>query len=273
VNAGQQSVVSLAEIVNAYGYSRQSYYQRLQRDGQRRGEESVILEAVQRARAQLPQTGARKLQHHLKREGIEVGRDRLLRVLKAHGMLIAPKKSYRKTTDSTHGFKVYGNLVKDKTLTGPQQVIVSDITYIHTLEGFCYLSLLMDLYSRKVVGYHLSRSLSVEGSLQALRMAVRGLPKGVIHHSDRGVQYCCKAYTKLLKKRRMQISMTEKDHVYENANAERLNGILKHELMLGGTLPSVAVAKKLVKSSIDLYNNQRLHTALNYRTPSEAHAA
>jgi putative transposase len=130
----------------------------------------------------------------------------------------------------------------------------------------------MDLYSRKVLGYHLSRSLPVEGSLRALRMAVRGLPRGVIHHSDRGVQYCCKAYKKLLKHRRMVISMTEKDHVYENANAERLNGIMKHELMLGGTLPSVAVAKQLLKSSIELYNNKRLHTALNYRTPSEVHA-
>lgn len=268
-----QCSVGLGEVVKAYGYSRQGYYKRMQREGHRREQESIILEAVQRERSQLPQTGARKLQQHLKRQGIEVGRDRLLRVLKTHGLLIARKKSYRKTTDSTHSFKVYGNLVKSHELSGPQQVIVSDITYIHTLEGYCYLSLLMDLYSRKILGYYLSRSLSVEGSLRALRMAVRGLPRGVIHHSDRGVQYCCKAYTKLLKSRRMPISMTEKDHVYENANAERLNGILKHELMLGGTLPSVAVAKKLVKSSIELYNNKRLHTALNYRTPSEVHAA
>lgn len=264
--------VGLAEIVNAYGYSRQSYYKRLLRDRQRQEEESIILEAVRRTRSLLPQTGGRKLQQHLKRQGIDVGRDRLLGILKAHGLLIARKKSYRKTTDSTHGLKVYRNLVKSHELSGPKQVIVSDITYIHTFEGYCYLSLLMDLYSRKVLGYHLSRSLSVEGSLRALRMAVRGLPKGVIHHSDRGVQYCCKEYKMVLKRKQMKISMTEKAHVYENANAERLNGILKHELMLGGTLPSVAIAKKLVKSSIDLYNNQRLHTALNYRTPSEVDA-
>jgi putative transposase len=215
------------------------------------------------------------LQQHLKREGLEVGRDRLMRLLKEHGLLIPRKKNYRRTTDSRHGFKVYRNLVMDKELTGPNQVMVSDITYIHTLEGYCYLSLLMDLYSRKILGYHLSRSLSVEGSLKALRMAIRGLkaPKGVIHHSDRGVQYCSRMYTKVLKKKQMLISMTEKDHVYENANAERLNGILKHELMLGGTLPSVSAVRKLVSDAIDLYNNKRLHTALHYRTPCEVHAA
>lgn len=189
--------------------------------------------------------------------------------------MIPRKKNYRRTTDSGHGFRVYRNLVKAKELTEPNQVLVSDITYIHTLDGYCYLSLLMDLYSRKILGYHLSRSLSVEGSLQALRMAIRGLktPKGVIHHSDRGVQYCSKMYTETLKKHQMLISMTEKDHVYENANAERLNGILKSELMLGGTLPSASIVKRLVSDAIDLYNNKRLHTALNYRTPSEVHAA
>lgn len=267
--------MGLGQITQAFGYSRQGYYKRLRHEARQRDEEALILEAVRRERQQLPRTGGRKLQHHLKRQGLEVGRDRLLRLLKEHGLLIPRKKNYRRTTDSRHGFKVYRNLVKDKELTGPNQVIVSDITSIHTLEGFCYLSLLMDLFSRKVLGYHLSRSLSVEGSLQALRMAIRELkvPKGVIHHSDRGVQYCSKVYTKLLKKKRMLMSMTEKDHVYENANAERLNGILKHELMLDGTLPSVSAAKKLVSNAIDLYNNKRLHTALNYRTPSEVHAA
>ncbi len=265
----------MKEIANAYGYSRQGYYKRLRYEVRRQKEDAGVLEAVKREREQLPRTGGRKLQHNLQSQGIVVGRDRLLSLLRQNDMLITRKKNYRKTTNSNHGFQVYRNLAKSKELTGPNQVLVSDITYIHTLEGYCYLSLLMDLFSRKVMGYHLSRSLSVEGSLQALRRAIRSLKqtKGVIHHSDRGIQYCCKDYTKLLKRRKMQISMTEKDHVYENANAERLNGILKQELMLGGTFPSLSVAKAVVRNAIDLYNNKRLHTALNFRTPAEVHAA
>ena len=153
--------------------------------------------------------------------------------------------------------------------------MVTDITYLRTLEGFCYLSLLMDLYSRKVIGYHVSKSLAVEGSVKALRMALRGIEasKGMIHHSDRGIQYCSKAYSGLLRTRGVSISMTEEDHVYENANAERLNGILKQELGLGSVMQSFNVAKKLVREAIDLYNNKRLHLALNYRTPAEVHTA
>jgi putative transposase len=270
-----QKVSHMEEIANAYGYSRQGYYKRLRYEVRRQKEETGILEAVRKEREQLPRTGGRKLQHNLQGKGIVVGRDRLLSLLRQNDLLITRKKNYRKTTNSNHGFQVYRNLVKDKELTAPNQVLVSDITYIHTLEGYCYLTLLMDLFSRKVTGYHLSRSLSVEGSLRALRIAIRSLKhtKGVIHHSDRGVQYCCKDYTKLLKRRKMQISMTEKDHVYENANAERLNGILKQELMLGGTLPSLSVAKAVVRNAIELYNNKRLHTALNFRTPAEVHAA
>ena len=247
----------------------------MKHEAKQREEEAVIMEAIVKIRQLLPQTGGRKLQHHLQREGIEVGRDRLLRLLKEKGLVIVQKKNYRKTTESRHGMRVYRNLVKGANPTAPNQVMVSDITYISTLEGYCYLSLLMDLFSRKIIGYHLSKSLAVEGSMEALWMALRGLnhPKDVIHHSDRGVQYCCKDYITILKKKKMRISMTEQDHVYENANAERLNGILKHELMLGGTLPSRAVAQKLVKNSIDLYNNKRLHMALNYRTPNEVHLA
>ena len=265
----------LGALCRELGYSRQSYYRAKEREQHRAAEESAVLAGVKAVRQVLPETGGRKLQEHLRQTGILIGRDRLLRILKHNDLLVRRKKNYRRTTNSTHGFRVYRNLVKRHRPTRPNEVMVTDITYLRTLEGFCYLSLLMDLYSRKVVGYHVSKSLAVEGNLKALRMALRSIkqPKGMIHHSDRGIQYCSKAYSGLLRNRGVSISMTEEAHVYENANAERLNGILKQELGLGGTMASFRVAKELVREAIELYNNKRLHLALNYRTPAEVHAA
>ena len=160
-------------------------------------------------------------------------------------------------------------------LTAPNQVYVADITYIRTLQGFCYLALLTDAYSRKIVGYNVSRSLSIEGSLASLKMAIRqsGNLTGLIHHSDRGVQYCSYEYTKLLKKNNIRISMTEQNHVYENALAERVNGILKDEFLLGETLQSYQVARKMARQAIDIYNNERPHLSINYEKPAQRHAA
>ena len=265
----------LGALCRELGYSRQSYYQAKAREQERALEESAVLTGVRVVRELLPETGGRKLQKHLRQTGILIGRDRLLRILKHNDLLVRRKKRYHRTTNSQHGFRVYRNLVKASKPERPNEVMVTDITYLETLEGFCYLSLLMDLYSRKVTGYHVSKSLAVEGSLKALRMALRSVKqsRGMIHHSDRGIQYCSKAYSGLLRTRGVSISMTEEDHVYENANAERLNGILKQELGLGGVMRSFNVAKKLVREAIDLYNNKRLHLALNYRTPAEVHAA
>ncbi len=265
----------LCALCRELGYSRQSYYKAKARDQERALEESAVLTRVRAVRELLPETGGRKLQKHLRQAGILIGRDRLLRILKHNVLLVSRKKNYRRTTNSNHGFRVYRNLIKKGKPEGPNEVVVTDITYLRTLEGFCYLSLLMDLYSRKVIGYHVSKSLAVEGSVKALRMALQNLKqsKGMIHHSDRGIQYCSKEYSGLLRSRGVRISMTEEEHVYENANAERLNGILKQELGLGGTMASFKVAKELVREAIELYNNKRLHLALNYRTPAEVHAA
>jgi transposase InsO family protein len=171
--------------------------------------------------------------------------------------------------------KKYRNKVKDLVVTGPEQVYVSDITYIATREGFCYLSLITDRHSRRIMGWDLSQSLAIEGSLRALTMALRGTRKtsGLIHHSDRGIQYCSKAYVELLQKHGAEISMTEENHVYENALAERVNGILKDEFLLGEVLGSYADAKKMVAEAIETYNNVRLHMAIGYMTPAEKHAA
>jgi len=177
------------------------------------------------------------------------------------------------TTQSGHRFKKYPNLIKSLSLHAPNRVYVSDITYIRTLEGFCYLSLITDKYSRKIVGYALSMSLSIEGCLEALRMALKDLNKTeqLIHHSDRGIQYCSKDYVDLLSENNVRISMTEENHVYENSLAERVNGILKDEFMLGETLQSYSVAKRLVDDSIKIYNEERYHMALNLKTPDEVH--
>ncbi len=226
-----------------------------------------------------PKLGGRKLYRLLKPLMIDVkiamGRDRFFDFLRANQLLIERRRRYVKTTDSRHGFRKYNNLIKGLELRGPNQVYVADITYIRTLEGFCYLSLLTDAYSRKIVGYKLSRSLSIEGSLAALKKAIRSCKKrkGLIHHSDRGIQYCCHEYTKLLRKHKIRISMTEKDHVYENALAERVNGILKGEFMLGETLASFAIAQKMTAQAIKIYNEERPHLSLNYEIPSRKHAA
>ena len=172
-------------------------------------------------------------------------------------------------------FRVYGNLLKDVCLSGPSEAIVSDITYIRTDEGFMYLSLIMDAYSRAIVGYDCSDSLEAEGTLRSLSMASHRLKdcSGVIHHSDRGIQYCSRAYVEKLKRLGFRISMTEVNHCYENSKAERLNGILKSEYGLGCRFLSKSDARRAVREAVMLYNYRRPHQALGYRCPMEVHLA
>lgn len=206
--------------------------------------------------------------------GFKIGRDKLFALLRKHRMLVVPKKKYPKTTNSYHRFRKYKNLIKDLKITSPNQVFVADITYVDTLEGFCYLALITDVYSRKIVGYDLSKSLAIEGCQRALRMALKGInePEKLIHHSDRGFQYCSIGYIEILQKYKVKISMTEVDHAAENALAERVNGILKSEFMLGDKLQSFEVAKELVKDSIKIYNEERLHMSIDYQTPAMRYA-
>lgn len=207
--------------------------------------------------------------------GYQIGRDQLFNLLRRYRLLIQPRKNYRKTTNSMHRFRKYRNLIKDKNPVRPNEIFVSDITYIDTLEGFNYLVLITDLYSRKIVGWDLSRSLAIEGSQRALKMALQtvGEPEKLIHHSDRGLQFCSPGYTNILDSKKVAISMTGENHVYENAIAERVNGILKTEFMLGEKLQSFQHALNLTKQAIQTYNDQRLHTSLNYQTPAVTYAA
>ena len=265
----------MGKVSGVLGRSRQSYYKHRKLMQRRRSYEKVILDHVGRFRRRQPRVGVRKLYLHLSAHGVIIGRDRLFDLLRRQGLLVRPRRRYIRTTNSNHWFKKYRNLMKDREITAPGEVMVGDITYLETGEGFCYLSLLTDVYSHKIVGYHLSQSLSVEGSLKALEMALRGIkdPGGMIHHSDRGIQYCCKAYTNRLKKAGVRISMTEENHVYENALAERINGILKNEFLLGERLPSYSMAQKMVQEVIEIYNNERLHMSINYMTPAQKFAA
>lgn len=206
---------------------------------------------------------------------IKLGRDKFFSILRRNGLLIHRKKRFAKTTNSFHRFKVYKNLIKEIQPDRADQIYVSDITYIRIQDSFCYLALISDLYSRKVVGYDVSESLNLEGSLRALRMAINdkeALP-GLIHHSDRGIQYCSNIYTELLTAHKIQISMSEKSNPYENAVAERINGILKEEFLLAQTFNTKALAYAAVKEAIHSYNELRPHMSINYMTPSEKYAA
>jgi transposase InsO family protein len=195
--------------------------------------------------------------------------------MRDEGLLIKRKRKYAKTTNSEHGFRTYNNKIKELEIIKPNQVWVSDITYISTREGFMYLALITDLFSRKIVGFDISDSLEAEGCKRALKKALSVVKesKGIIHHSDRGIQYCCKAYIKILKSKNMEISMAAKGDCYENAVAERLNGILKGEYDLGMRFLSKKLAVKTTKEAVNLYNNLRLHSSINFKTPQQIYAA
>jgi transposase InsO family protein len=206
---------------------------------------------------------------------LALGRDKFFDLMRDEGLLIKRKRKYAKTTNSAHGFKTYNNKIKELEIIKPNQVWVSDITYISTREGFMYLALITDLFSRKIVGYDISDSLEAEGCKRALKRSLSMVkkPKGIIHHSDRGIQYCCKEYIKLLKNHKMEISMAAKGDCYENAVAERVNGILKQEYELGSKFMTKEIAIKATKEAINLYNTRRLHRSINYKTPAEMYAA
>lgn len=266
---------SKSRICQMFGLSRQAFYKARKASMEEFLNDGVLLQVVRTIRRSQPRVGCRKLQRMMLQMGHRIGRDQLLSLVRRYGLLIEPRKNYRRTTNSIHRFRKYRNLIKNKNVVQPNEVFVSDITYIHTLEGFCYLVLITDLYSRKIVGWDLSGSLSIEGSQRALKMALQsvGEPEKLIHHSDRGLQFCSPGYTNILESKKAAISMTEENHVYENAIAERINGILKTEFMLGEKLQSFQHAYNLTKQAIHTYNEQRLHTTLNYQTPAARYAA
>jgi len=240
-------------------------------------EEHKVLELVLRRRTDLPREGVRKLSKAISQDlsdsDIKFGRDKLFDLLRKNKMLVRPKKRYVRTTNSWHRFHKHPNLIKTLAINRPNQVWVSDITYISLTRGHCYLALITDAFSRKIVGYDISDSLELAGCLRAFKRALKQLPfkHDLIHHSDRGIQYCSHQYTGLLEKNNIKISMTEENHCYENAIAERVNGILKDEFFLDQCFKSTQNVKAVSIQAINLYNDKRLHLSLNFKTPNMVH--
>lgn len=232
---------------------------------------------VMRIRSRMPRLGTRKLhfllRDELRERNIKIGRDVLFNFLRAEQLLIKPKRSYVKTTNSKHWMKKHPNLIMDLDICGPEQVWVSDITYIKTQQGHHYLSLITDAYSKKIMGYELLDNLSTNGPLNALKMALRNrkYSTSLIHHSDRGLQYCSQGYIKLLKEHGVKISMTQNGDPYENAIAERINGILKYEFLLIDGFKDHLQALQAIKSAIGIYNEERPHLSCQLLTPAVAH--
>ncbi len=256
--------------------TRQSVYQQEHRNKQRQKHLAPVKEMVLKLRRYMPRLGTRKLHYLLKEElaiaGIKMGRDAFFDYLRNHHLLVKPRRSYTKTTYSKHWMKKHPNLLQDLTITRPEQVFVSDITYIESEEGVHYLSLVTDASSRKIMGHKVSRDMKTNNVVQAIEMAAkqRRSDLSLIHHSDRGSQYCSSLYQAMLKKHQITPSMTDGYDCYQNALAERVNGILKQEFLLY-RCKTFEDLKQLVNESIEVYNNLRPHLSLGMKTPNEVH--
>lgn len=226
----------------------------------------------------MPRLGTRKLYHLIKPElrkaGIKCGRDTLFGWLREEDLLIRPAKRYVQTTHSKHFLRKHPNLAKEMTVTAPEQLWVSDITYVRTTEGWMYLSLVTDAFSRRIMGYSIADNMEAATVAQGLRMALDSRTDTAarpVHHSDRGIQYCSREYVGLAEECGLKISMTQNGDPYENALAERMNRTLKEEFGLGAVLPDKAIVQAMVEEAIALYNDYRPHLALGMKTPSQVH--
>jgi len=258
-----------------FGKTRQAYYQRLNYKYEECAEEGIILDLISELRKDMSKMGGRKLWHKINAAypGM-ISRDKLFDILDKHHLKVHQRKRTVRTTWSESWLHQFPNLIKDIILTASNQVWVSDITYIETESGFLYLHLVTDAYSKKIMGWTLSPSLHAEYTIKALQMAIRNAGctlTGLIHHSDRGCQYCCEKYVRLLQDNRIQISMTQDGDPRDNAIAERVNGILKTEWLYGDHFIGFEDAYKRIAQVIIFYNTKRPHLSLNYKTPDEAY--
>jgi len=266
-------VISSCELL---GVNRQAYYRFIKSTAYKQSIAQKVIILVRKLRTLMPRLGTRKLYHLLQNElqELNVGRDKLFRILKANHMLIKPERSYHITTDSHHRFRKHKNIVSNLEINRPEQIWVSDITYVGNRANPLYLALITDAYSKKIMGYNVSNSLAVEGSLLALEMALSNRDykdEPLIHHSDRGLQYCSNDYQRLLAENQINASMTEKYDPYENAIAERINGILKQEFNIAKSIKEIRLKKKIIKEAIATYNKLRPHLSNHMLTPIEMH--
>lgn len=257
--------------------SRNNWYKRKKTRKRKEVDEGLVVQMVKEERKLQSRIGGRKLHRllgpDLAAAGVSLGRDRLFEILRNNDLLVPPLPKSCRTTNSSHSLPIFGNLLKELKIDGPNQAWVSDITYIRTENSFVYLTLIMDRFSRKIVGHHCGDSLEALGCIQALDKALAELPEGCspIHHSDRGCQYCCHDYVARLQKHGLGISMTEINHCAENSHAERLNGILKQEYGLGMTFTGLEHASKAVEQAVWLYNHRRPHESLEMEFPAAVH--
>lgn len=270
---------SVGYYCTLFGKSRQAYYEQQKEKDDRGLQEAMVLKLVAEIRLELPRCGTDKLYFMLKdsfaQHGIKLGRDGLYELLGRHGLLIRYRRRRPYTTNSHHHYRKYPNLIRDMRLTAAGQLWVSDITYIRKASGFSYLSIITDAYSHKIVGYKLHPSLHSSGPIDALVMAASDTKRtqNLIHHSDRGSQYCCTDYVQMCEHYGIQLSMTEKGDPYENAIAERINGILKYEHGLNVTFSNEVSAQKAVAEAVRKYNELRIHDSVGRLTPAQAHEA
>jgi putative transposase len=261
-----------------FGYTKQAYYKCSSRSQYQIIREAQAKDAVLQIRSQMPRIGTRKLHFMLKEKfrasQIKVGRDKLFRLLRNEGLLIVKRKKYTITTNSKHWMHKYPNLIKNIVVHRPEQLWVADITFLDTQDENSYLHLITDAYSKQIMGYELCNNMEATSTLKALKMAVRNRKYAsdeLLHHSDRGLQYCSKLYVNYLVKNNIKISMTENGDPYENAVAERMNGILKDEFGLGEKLKDLQETLQQAKQSIKTYNQLRPHLSCQYLTPLQMH--
>jgi putative transposase len=259
-----------------FGIDRQVYYRKIKRRIIKQDKAQLVVKMVLEIRRQMPRIGSKKLYYMLNQDlkTLKIGRDKFIDILRANHLLITPKRSYHITTMSHHRFRKYKNQLLDLQINKPEQVWVSDITYIGKRDKPCYLSLITDAYSKKIVGFNVADNLNTESSLVALRFAVKQRKNKeipLIHHSDRGLQYCANEYQKILNKNEIQPSMTQNSDPYENAVAERINGILKQEFYIDKYNQDLPIMKQIIKETVAIYNEKRPHLSNHMLTPNQMH--
>lgn len=271
--------ISLASLCSWFGVTRQAYYQSKKSVQRDLIVQDVLIEKIIDIRKLHKRLGGRKLffklQCFMDEHNIKMGRDAFFNLLRDNNLLIKQRKSYHITTNSKHWMRKYPNLIRDIELLGPNHVWVSDITYWKTKAGHYYISFITDAYSRKIVGYHVADTMEAVESAIALKMALKTLKTcadGLIHHSDRGSQYCSSVYVKILKRNNIAISMTENGDPLENAIAERINGIIKGEYLFDYEIKTLSKANEVLKSVVKLYNEDRPHSSIGNATPSQVHS-
>jgi transposase InsO family protein len=261
-------------LYQVFGLTKQGYYQRIKRSEERIDKDTKVLETVCEIRKKHPRAGTRKLMVYLGEKGVKIGRDALYKLLRQNNLLVPKTKRFHITTDSNHFFYKSPNLLKDTKITHSEQAVVCDITYLKADRTHAYLALATDPYSKKIMGYGVDDNMKVDLVKKALKMAHGNMifaHETVIHHSDRGIQYCCPDYSGFAEKMNFKLSTTQQYDPYENAVAERINETLKYEYGLNKQVPDLQILKKMVKQAVEIYNTERVHWSLGLRTPEEVH--